>query len=379
MLREEMKVQNGKDETQTRQHFESCLIFQSEGEDAIDNFIDTAYGWYLDQLRSLEDDSRYMYELKAPKIGGKDGNDKENGHSYKRYQLSDEKTFESLFFKEKETILNIVDNFTNKTGKYSIKGYPNKLGLLLHGPPGTGKTSLIKALAQRTGRSIVNVPLARISTNAELASLFFDQKYYIEGERVPVKMNFKDIIFVMEDVDAVSKVVKRRDGKKTSDVTYREPVDLPTTKSMWKMLVESTNPNCTELVKLLMEKSERLATEAKQSSILCNAAKKMSVVPGINYVGQDPDNAAMKAITEDALKSAQQLMNEYQTVDTFLGTHAQSLKQMIEGGTEISTEFENELLGLNHNTMSLPTCSPLALGPNTQSLSREVSITQDQE
>ena len=79
---------------------------------------------------------------------------------------------------------------------------------------------MIKALAQLTGRSIVNVPLARISTNAELASLFFDQKYYVDGEKVPVKLSFKDIIFVMEDVDAVSKVVRRRDGKTTAEVTY---------------------------------------------------------------------------------------------------------------------------------------------------------------
>lgn len=29
-----------------------------------------------------------------------------------------------------------VDAFANKTGKFAIKGYPNKLGFLLHGPPG---------------------------------------------------------------------------------------------------------------------------------------------------------------------------------------------------------------------------------------------------
>lgn len=50
-------------------------------------------------------------------------------------------------------------------GKYAIKGYPHKLGLMLYGPPGTGKTSLIKALALRTKRHIVNVPLARITSN----------------------------------------------------------------------------------------------------------------------------------------------------------------------------------------------------------------------
>jgi chaperone BCS1 len=71
-------------------------------------------------------------------------------------------------------------------------------------------------LAQHTGRSIVNVPLARISTNAELQSIFFDRTYHVQAVR-PSQLGYKDIIFVMEDVDAASKVVKRRAGKKTTD------------------------------------------------------------------------------------------------------------------------------------------------------------------
>ena len=47
----------------------------------------------------------------------------------------------------------------------------------------------------------MNVPLSRVSTNSELMSIFFDNKYRIEGGDVPIRLGFKDVIFVMEDVD----------------------------------------------------------------------------------------------------------------------------------------------------------------------------------
>eukprot|EP00437_Effrenium_voratum_P023664 CAMPEP_0181412176 /NCGR_PEP_ID=MMETSP1110-20121109/8285_1 /TAXON_ID=174948 /ORGANISM="Symbiodinium sp., Strain CCMP421" /LENGTH=649 /DNA_ID=CAMNT_0023534877 /DNA_START=37 /DNA_END=1983 /DNA_ORIENTATION=- len=180
------------------------------------NFVNTAYQWYLDEQSKMQSKSkaRYMYEMIPTKGEG------EEKRSFRRYKLSGEKSFSSLFFPEKDALVQLLDHFLHRSGKYSIPGYPHKLGLLLYGPPGTGKTSMIKVLAQHTDRSIVNVPLARINTNTELMQLIFDQKYTVEGIESPVRLRIKDVIFVMEDVDAASTVVHRRDEK--SDAAKRE-------------------------------------------------------------------------------------------------------------------------------------------------------------
>jgi len=190
------------------------LSLQASTEEKVDAFVDKAYSWYLDELRKMQDHSRYMYELVS--IGGKKEEGDEGGDSarkYRRYKLSDEKTFKSLFFPEKEALLKLLEDFTAKQGKYSIPGYPHKLGILCHGPPGTGKTSMIKAMANHLQRNIVNVPLARIQTNSELMDVMFDNKYQVRGQEVPIKLRFKDVIFVMEDVDAISRIVHKRDSK----------------------------------------------------------------------------------------------------------------------------------------------------------------------
>mmetsp|Transcript_3368 Transcript_3368/g.7041 ORF Transcript_3368/g.7041 Transcript_3368/m.7041 type:complete len:387 (-) Transcript_3368:1299-2459(-) len=172
-------------------------LFTSTSSVAIDKFIDKAYQWYIEELKKLDDNSRYLYELKVTSKK-EDDDDGSSARVYTRYRLSDEKTFDSLFFRQKESLLKLIQHFSCRTGKYEISGYPHKLGLLLSGPPGSGKTSFIKALAQHTGRSIVNVPLARISTNAELMSIFFNHRKHVEGEHMPATLGFKDAIFVLE-------------------------------------------------------------------------------------------------------------------------------------------------------------------------------------
>merc|ERR1719382_1658572 len=55
-------------------------------------------------------------------------------------------------------------------------GTPYMFGLLLHGEPGCGKTSTIKAIANMTKRHIVSVPLKNVKTISDLYNALYGGK-----------------------------------------------------------------------------------------------------------------------------------------------------------------------------------------------------------
>lgn len=114
------------------------------------------------------------------------------------------KRFENIFFDGKDMLINRIDYFLNNENEYKRLGIPWTLGFLFHGEPGCGKTSSIKAIANYTGRHILDISLNRIKTCSELKSIFTSEylgKYY-----VPVNKR----IIIIEDIDCMIDIVRDR-------------------------------------------------------------------------------------------------------------------------------------------------------------------------
>jgi len=181
---------------------------------------------YKKTLRVQHGTTRWFYTL-APKnvcslnLLKKEPQEEEKKPKYMAFPLDGEKTFDTIFFARKAELLQRLDDFSEKRGKYAIPGVKHQLGLLLHGPPGTGKTSVIRALAEKLGRHVVSVSLSQIKTNAELFELMmfpvFDDP--VAGS---IRYDFGDLVYILEDVDCACDVVESRDAKDVAEQKKNE-------------------------------------------------------------------------------------------------------------------------------------------------------------
>ena len=142
-------------------------------------------------------------------------NDISDGDSmWKETPYESSKTFENLFFEGKKDTIKRVDFFLNNKDYYYKWGIPYTLGIGLHGPPGTGKTSFIKALANKTKRHLITISLNKIKTENDFMSAF-STSFRCDDETK--KYSFKDVIIVLEDIDCMSEIVFERNNESDSD------------------------------------------------------------------------------------------------------------------------------------------------------------------
>lgn len=111
-------------------------------------------------------------------------------------------SFDNLYLrKNQEAMLyQLVESFQNDKQEMAELGIPNKLGILLHGEPGCGKTTTILTIASYFGRDVFYVNLRSVKSNEELKDVF----NYVNEKHVGGG------IIVFEDIDAMTDATRRR-------------------------------------------------------------------------------------------------------------------------------------------------------------------------
>ena len=108
---------------------------------------------------------------------------------------------DSVFLKsgQMERLVGGIELFQKSEDLYSKIGIPYHTGILLSGPPGTGKTSTLVALANHFHMDVIFVNLSTIGNDDGLAQCV--------SEAAP------DTLIILEDVDTVYATKTREDGK----------------------------------------------------------------------------------------------------------------------------------------------------------------------
>ncbi|VAH65770.1 unnamed protein product [Triticum turgidum subsp. durum] len=111
-------------------------------------------------------------------------------------------TFDTLAMDpaKKQMIKDDLDDFTYSRDYYRRIGKAWKRGYLLHGPPGTGKSTMIAAMANYLKYDIYDIELTTLESNSDLRKLFIETTG--NGERI--------IVFTTNHLDKLDPALIRR-------------------------------------------------------------------------------------------------------------------------------------------------------------------------
>lgn len=181
-------------------------------------FVDKCNAEYERKMLNKLGTSLYFFDMVTPSKNKRTTqNSLPTSHIiYTKHKFTTTRTFDNVFFEEREHVKNHLEFFLTRRDWYEKKGIPYTLGFMFHGEPGCGKTSSVKAIANTARRHVINIQLSQIKSKEQLRHLFFNDEIHVydgtKTERYTIPVHER--MYVIEDIDAMGDTILERGLKK---------------------------------------------------------------------------------------------------------------------------------------------------------------------
>nr|GEV82602.1 AAA-ATPase At3g50940-like [Tanacetum cinerariifolium] len=131
-------------------------------------------------------------------------------HEPKTVILDNPMTFKTLAIEPelKKSIIEDLNNFKNGKEYYRRIGKAWKRGYLIHGPSGTGKSSLISSIANYLNYDVYDIDLSNVDSDSQLKNILLE----IPSKSILVFEDFDECQNVQNRKDTFSRLLKFMDG-----------------------------------------------------------------------------------------------------------------------------------------------------------------------
>jgi len=175
---------------------------------------DIVENYKIKKLNKLGDKAYYFDEVMTPLPIDMDGNIQYNSSPKTlRFNMTPfytNKSLDNMFGPDVDLVINRLRFFLNNRSWYAEKGIPYTFGLLLHGSPGCGKTSLVKSIANETGRHPFNIKFHDFLTQTQMNNLFFNDRININDSTDTYIIPQDKRLYSIEEIDCMSDLVLDR-------------------------------------------------------------------------------------------------------------------------------------------------------------------------
>ena len=181
----------------------NMLELRGESKELLMNFVDEASEWHKDQkkkVKSCKKETMNIYYYKKD--------------YWTLLSKAPKRPLSTVYLKENKLdgIMNNVKKFFSDESRdiYLSFGIPYKSVQLVHGPPGTGKTSLIKSIASHLDCDLYILPISKDMLDTNLVDAF---SYISDNED-------RERIIVIEDIDTLFDG-ERKEGDDHNGITLQ--------------------------------------------------------------------------------------------------------------------------------------------------------------